>query len=70
MTVYNHDLTGTIWWKKYVIILDLLKMTPNATGTYIGATDFQEEGKFISLTTGQHLTYTNWKQSEPNNVGN
>ena len=37
-----------------------------APHTYLGASDIQEEGNFVWVSTGQLLSYSNWAPSEPN----
>ena len=40
------------------------------SGTYfIDGTDEAEEGVWVSTTTGEVLSYLNWRPGEPNNVG-
>ncbi|KAM9197406.1 mannose-binding protein C [Dugong dugon] len=36
---------------------------------FLGITDKESEGQFVDLI-GRHLTYSNWKNDEPNNAGN
>ena len=36
---------------------------------FIDGTDEAQEGVFVSETTGQELTYFNWRDGEPNGAG-
>ena len=36
---------------------------------YLGADDIQDEGTFVWVATGQHVSYTNWKRSQPSGQG-
>ncbi|XP_039510609.1 mannose-binding protein A-like isoform X2 [Pimephales promelas] len=47
-------------------VLTSLQAALESTYVYVGATDRQKEGNFVDMN-GQPLTFTNWKENEPNN---
>ncbi|XP_001647954.2 C-type lectin 37Da [Aedes aegypti] len=44
------------------------KFTDNCS-FWIGASDLADEGTFVWVATGEEVTYTNWRENEPNNEG-
>ncbi|ROL55169.1 Mannose-binding protein [Anabarilius grahami] len=46
-------------------VLTSMQAVLDSTYVYIGATDTQKEGHFVDMS-GQPLTFTNWKENEPN----
>ncbi|XP_020833027.1 mannose-binding protein C isoform X2 [Phascolarctos cinereus] len=40
----------------------------NGTPAFLGITDKVQEGQFVYIT-GERMTYTNWRENEPNNHG-
>ena len=36
---------------------------------WLGITDHRSEGNWVLESTGQHLTFSAWRQNEPNNNG-
>lgn len=42
--------------------------TGNHHGVWLGYSDIQKEGQFVTLSAAQDLQYKNWSKGEPNNV--
>lgn len=42
--------------------------TGNHHGVWLGYSDIQKEGQFVTLSAAQNLQYKNWSKGEPNNV--
>lgn len=46
-------------------VLASISASPGSSYIFIGATDIDKEGHFVDLTN-QPLTFTKWKENEPN----
>lgn len=46
-------------------VLTSLQAALESTYVYVGATDIRNEGHFVDMN-GQPLTFTKWKENEPN----
>ena len=54
---------------EYLIFPELLEKQSYASHIYLGADDIQDEGTFVWVATGQPVSYTNWKPSQPSGQG-
>uniref|UniRef100_K1QSB5 Uncharacterized protein n=1 Tax=Magallana gigas TaxID=29159 RepID=K1QSB5_MAGGI len=45
-----------------------IQLRGNNHGVWLGYSDIQKEGQFVTLSAAKVLQYTNWSKGEPNNV--
>lgn len=38
-------------------------------GVWLGYSDIQKEGRYVSMSNAEELGYNNWHKTEPNNAG-
>uniref|UniRef100_A0A8W8P008 C-type lectin domain-containing protein n=1 Tax=Magallana gigas TaxID=29159 RepID=A0A8W8P008_MAGGI len=53
----------------FLVIFALAEPTSgNNHGVWLGYSDIQKEGQFVTLSGAKVLQYSNWSKGEPNNV--
>lgn len=50
--------------------ITVLCLIPGYTkGVWLGYSDIQKEGRYVSMSNAEELGYNNWHKTEPNNAG-